>query len=136
MVWSKADAQRFICELVRAQRYPNVVRQNVIFEALKKEGFDNVLIETVLMDVTPGALNRLNYDPEILVGLEVKYDGLCCLPFPLGFDRSGPEPICCFGLPQTSSEGTFEIVYSLCQESGDIKEFVKKYRCVPTRQKA
>jgi len=136
MAESRADAQRFVCELVSVHRFPNVVRQNIIFEALKKEGYENMLIETVLMDVTSGALNRLNYDPAILVGVEVRDDGLYGLPFPLGFDRSGPEPICCFGLPQNSAKGTVEIVYSLCPESGDIKEFVKRYRCVAVRKTA
>jgi len=136
MAESRADAQRFVCELVRAQRFPKVVRQDTLSEALKKEGYEDSLIATVLMDVSPGALNKLNYYPEILVGLEAKDDGLCSLPFPLGFDRSGPEPICCFGLPQNSEKGTVEIVYSHCPENEDVKEFVKKYRCVSFRKTA
>jgi len=130
MVGTRADAQRFVCESIRVQRFPKVARQDVLLEALKKEGYEDSLIATVLTDVSPGALNKLNYYPEILVGLEAKEEGLCSPRFPLGFDRSGPEPICCFGLPQNSEKGTVEIVYSHCPEEGDIKEFVKKYRCV------
>jgi len=138
MAGSAAGAQRFVSEFVRVQRFPKVVRQDILLEALKKEGYENSLIVTVLTDVTPGALNKLNYYPEILVGLEVKEEVPCSLPFPLGFDRSGPSPICCFGLPQPeiSEKGTAEVVYSHCPEAEDVKEFVKKYRCVSFRKPA
>jgi len=129
---SVEDAKRLVCELVRAQRFPNVIHQDVLSEALRKDGYAEALVEPVLTDMTQGALNRLSYDPEILVGLETGDIGGGIL-FPLGFDRSGPAPICCFGLPQGAIKATFAIVYSYCPEKEDVREFVRKYRCVSLR---
>ncbi len=136
MAGSREDAEKLVGELLRVQRFPTVMRQDVLFEALRENGYEDSLIVTVLTDVSVGALNRLNYCPEILVGLDAKEDVPFSLPFPLGFDRSGPPPICCFGLPQPeiSEKGTAEIVYSHCPEKGDANEFVKKYRCVSFRK--
>jgi hypothetical protein len=130
---STEDAKRLVRELVRAQRFPNVIHQDALSEALRKDGYAEPLIEAVLTDVTQGALNQLSYDPEILVGLETGEIG-GGVPFPLGFDRTGPAPICCFGLPQGGIKATLAVVYSYCPEREDVREFVKKYRCVSLRK--
>ncbi len=118
-----------------------MVHKDTLSEALRKEGYEESVIDTVLTDMTVGALNRLNYDPEILVGLEQKQKPICGIPFPFGFDQSGPNPICCFGLPMNADQGTLfteysekDIVYSHCPLGAQLREFVKKYRCAPTRK--
>ncbi|MEM2094655.1 MAG: hypothetical protein QXI32_05100 [Candidatus Bathyarchaeia archaeon] len=136
------EARKLVTMLVRKHRFPDVIRRDILSKALTKEGYEENVINAVLTDITVGALNRLNYDPEILVGLEQKEKPVCGIPFPFGFDQSGPNPICCFGLPITAEQGTLyldytnkDIVYSHCSTKAQTQEFVKKYRCVPLRKR-